>query len=402
MQDFILGKQTSYVAEVEGAATNNELLVSRATYNLLEGNIISNTKGDFHRILRIYKRITLHSSKDEEVFSLTPTNTLLSYLPPPIIQLIQSDIVHRGIEGLHRKVNVIFINLTGVNDLLESNRPEVFLEELQKYLSLVIELTKQYSGFLVSNDVSSSGVKLIILFGAPVAHEQDSANTFRFAIELKHTLPQLNIHFSHQIGINNGFVFTGDIGSNKRRQYTVMGDAVNLAARLMSSAKPNQIIVSQQVAAEAGSDFSISSLPSINVKGKRYPIPIGSLEDIRQTLTFELPKHEGRFIGREVEVRKFKSICKNIEGNKGHTILISGDAGIGKSRLSKQFKEHMHKRKWKICSGACYSHTDGKPYAPWIQVFNTLFNLDVKDQSNVRTEKVLTLIRRLFFTTIPR
>ncbi len=393
MQDFILGKQTSYVAEVEAAAMGSELLVSQATYDLLEGNIISEAKGDFHLVTRLFKKIPLNSFENGVVNLPPATDELLSYLPPPIIQLIQSDITYRGIEGLHRKVSVIFINVRGVNDLLENHKPEVLLGELQQYVALVIELAEKYSGFLVSNDVSSSGIKLIILFGAPVAHEQDSANAFRFAIELNHTLPHLNIN--HQIGINNGFVFAGDIGSTHRRQYTVMGDAVNLAARLMSSAKLNQILVSEQVAKEAGTDFVITRLPSITVKGKRDPIQIGSLEEVKQTYVLEQSQQEGALFGRETEVNEFKSIWGNIERGKGRTVLISGDAGIGKSRLAQHFQRQLTEWKCTTCGGACYSHTAGKPFAPWIHILSSFFGLAAKDEPGVKNEKVLSAIQRL-------
>ncbi len=394
MQDFILGQQTSYVAEVEAAATGSELLVSQATYDLLEGNIVSEIKGEFHLITRLFKKIPLNSFENG-IENLRPaTDELLSYLPPPIIQLIQSDITDRGIEGLHRKVNVIFINVTGVNDLLENQKPEALLGELQQYVELVIELAEQYSGFLVSNDISSSGVKLIILFGAPVAHEQDSANAFRFAIELNHTLPRLNININHQIGINNGFVFAGDIGSTYRRQYTVMGDAVNLAARLMSSAELNQILVSEQVAKEAGSDFIITQLPPIKVKGKLYPIKIGSLEDVKQINDLAPSPKDGALFGRKIEVNKFKDIWESIEDGKGRTVLISGEAGIGKSRLLQHFQRYLTERKCTIYSGACYSHTERKPFTPWIHILNSFFGIDVKDESDVKNEKVLSAIQR--------
>ena len=394
MQDFILGKQTSYVTEVEAAATGNEILVSRETYNQIEGTGLFDKKDEFYRFHRVYNKASTARSRRTRYPIPPNTDELLAYLPPPFVQLLKSDSPNFTVEGLHRKVNIIFINVSGINELLEERDPGVLGDEFQKYLSVVINLTSQYSGFLVSNDVSSTGIKLIVLFGAPIAHEDDSANAFRFAIELNDILPKLDVHLTHQIGINNGFVFAGDIGSSRRRQYTVMGDAVNLAARLMSSAKMNQILVSRQVALEAGSDFEVEQLPPIKVKGKQYPIQIGSLISVREKHVIEASEYEGELYGREAELDVFKTKCDEVENNKGHTLLLLGEAGIGKSRLTQEFQEYSRGRNWKVITGACFSHTRGKPFAPWIHILNSLFNIDNSDSSEYRSNNVLDILQR--------
>ncbi|MFC1899141.1 adenylate/guanylate cyclase domain-containing protein [Chloroflexota bacterium] len=395
IQDFIMGKQTSYVTEVEAAAAGNELLISESTFRLLEGKLQYDMKDGFYRLKRFYPKLSEPSLMQEEYPIPSTSIDLLSYLPLPLVQLIQSDSAHLVIEGSHRKVNVIFINLSGINELLEAGKSYLVLEELQEYLSVVIDLTKQYSGFLVSNDVSSSGIKLIILFGAPVAHEDDSANAFRFALDLNNALSELGLHIRHQIGINNGFVFAGDIGSVKRRQYTVMGDAVNLAARLMSSADTSQILASRQIALEAGSDFSIKQLPAIRVKGKQYPVQICSLESVRQTHILEESRYEGKIYGRDSELNRFNEICKAIQKGTGQTIHIIADAGMGKSRLCQEFQDDVRDLGWAVYSGTCYSHTEGKPFSPWIHVLNSFFSVQSTDTALTASGKVLNTIERV-------
>jgi class 3 adenylate cyclase/tetratricopeptide (TPR) repeat protein len=394
MQDFILGKQTSFVTEVEAAATGNEILVSQDSYNQIEGKSLFDKKDGFYRLHRLYNKVLTARLRRTRYPIPSNTDELLAYLPPPFIQLLRSDSPTHTIEGLHRKVNIIFIHVSGINSLLEEQNPELLTGELQKYLSVVINLTTQYSGFLVSNDISSTGIKLIVLFGAPIAHEDDSANAFRFALELNNALPDLEVHLTHQIGINNGFVFAGDIGSSRRRQYTVMGDAVNLAARLMSSAKINQILVSRQVALEAGNDFEVEQLAPIKVKGKQYPVQIGSLINVKEKHVIEELEHEGKLYGREIELDIFKTKCGNVENGRGHALHIVGEAGIGKSRLTQEYREYSRERNWKIVTGACFSYTSGKPFAPWILILNSLFNINSSDIPETRSNNVLDVLHR--------
>jgi class 3 adenylate cyclase/tetratricopeptide (TPR) repeat protein len=394
MQDFILGTQASYVTKVEAAATGSELLVSRETFSQLIGGCIFDKKDDFYLLRRLYRKIPASSFRAMEYPLPSNTGDFLAYLPPPFIQLLTGDSLNRRIEGLHRKVNIIFISLSGINELLEQDSAEVLSGELQKYLSVVINLTTQYSGFLVSNDISSSGIKLIVLFGAPVAHEDDSANAFRFAIDLNNTWPKLNIHLTHQIGINNGFVFAGDIGSPVRRQYTVMGDAVNLAARLMSSAESGQILVSRQVALEAGTDFEVQQLPAIKVKGKQYPVQIGALAGVKEKRIIDERGPEGELYGRELELNTFRDISEKVAGDIGRTVHVIGEAGIGKSRLVHEIQEYLREQNWRTVTGACFSHTKGKPFAPWIYVLNFLFNISTADSVEIRTKNVVDNIEK--------
>jgi len=396
MQYFILGQDASRVAETESAASENEVLITKATLNMLGGLCRTEPRGDVYRVLHLSKRAVARPLTEEE---LTPSSylsqELLAYLPPPIAQVLRSGGQAKAIEGEHRKVSIVFINLTGINELLAEYGPAALLDELQGYLSTVVRLVDQHGGFLVGNDIYTLGLKLILIFGAPVAHEHDSANALRLALELNRELPQLNLHLSHRIGINSGFVFAGDVGPPYRKQYTVMGDAVNLAARLMSSASHNQILLSRQVAFEAGPSFVIQELPPIPVKGKKEPIPICALEAEHAVVPTKVARQAGALFGREAEVELFQRLCHEAEGGSGGTVVISGNAGVGKSRLCLEFQGHLDTRGWTVYHGACYSHTAGKPFTPWVHILNSFFNINSTDTNEVRTEKVLAITKQL-------
>ena len=102
---------------------------------------------------------------------------------------------------------------------------------------MLTRLAAKHQGFVVSSDIATKGSKLIVTFGAPVAHEYAPANAARFALDLNAGLRESGLDLQHKIGVNGGHVFAGEVGPPFRRQYTVMGDAVNLAARLMGAAE---------------------------------------------------------------------------------------------------------------------------------------------------------------------
>ncbi|MDP3064697.1 MAG: adenylate/guanylate cyclase domain-containing protein, partial [Chloroflexota bacterium] len=272
MQHFILGSQASRVAEVESAA-GAEVLVSPDTHRILDPLGRVEPAGPYYRILEAAQS---RSRAVSETPPAPPTEQtreeLLAYLPPPVLHRLRSRQAEAGVEGEHRKVSVMFVHLVGVNELLEQDGPSALLSQLQQYLSLVLDSAERYGGFLLGNDISALGIKLILVFGAPLAHEQDAANALRLGLELARGLPRMGLALRHQIGIHSGFVFAGEVGSPLRRDYTVMGDAVNLAARLMGAAPAGQVLISRAIGQEAGPGFILKEMAPIQVKGKKAPV----------------------------------------------------------------------------------------------------------------------------------
>ncbi len=396
MQHFILGREVSRVAQTEAAAAAGEVFVSEATLGMAPGLRVEKRRDDAYRVLRAPRHTGVSSPMPREAKPLpSMIGDLLAYLPTPVVRALQSGDKAGGIEGEHRKVTVMFIHLLGVDELLEGQGPGGCVDELQRYLSAVLTLADRHGGFLAGNDIYTEDLKLILLFGAPVAHEQDSANALRLALELDRDLEQLNLRLRHRIGINSGFVFAGDVGSPYRREYTVLGDAVNLAARLMSAASPGQILLSSQVADEAGAGFDVRELAPIRVKGKQAPIAIGSLEGERTIVPGRARNETGILIGREAEVDSLRRLCLEVEGGVGRCVVISGEAGMGKSRLAMDFQDYLSARGWNVHRGYCYSHSATTPFAPWVYVLSSFFGISPSDDTEERSTKVLTTLTRL-------
>ena len=395
MQHFLLGRETNLVAEAEAMATRGELVITDTTFTMAKEFCQAVSLDGSYRVLKVSSKIKPIQIRRKGFAQFSSAHKLLAYLPPPVAQrLIAGDNIKR-IEGEHRKVVILFVNILNINELLDKYQPGDLLDELQRYVSKVVQLTENYGGFLASNDIYTHGLKLILVFGAPIAHEDDSANALRFALELSQELDSLKVHFRHRIGINSGHVFAGDVGSYFRRQYTVMGDAVNLSARLMSAASPDQILVSKWTTEEAGPSFVVQELSPIQVKGKKEPIPIGLLKGERSIPLADTGDQSGRLFGRDAELDLFRRILNKAKAGHSQTVVISGIAGIGKSRLTLEFQKQLEVNDWTIISGACYSYTAAKPFSPWVQILNTLLNVDISENIAVRTRQALVTMERI-------
>lgn len=393
MQHFLLGRETSRVAEAEARATAGEVLVTTNTKDLAKYVLDTEPRGEFHRVARISR----HQLAAEIGTVLPPLNAnLLAYLPTHVVQGLHNDVFARSMEGEHRKVTVMFVHALGFNGLLETGGPDVLLGELQKYTEIVVTGTDKFGGTLIGNDISHLGVKFILAFGAPVAHETDPGNALRTALHINIQAAHQGVRLIHSIGINNGFVFAGEVGSPYRREYTIMGDVVNVAARLMAAAPTGQVMVSRQVADEAGPSFIVRDLEPVTVKGKRKPIPICALEGVRAFTPATTPSQQTDLLGRDEELDTLKKLGGEVEGGTGRVALISGEAGMGKSRLASEFERHLKGEGWRVYRGQCYAHTAESPFTPWIPILQSLFGISsgtTEAESNERVLTTITLLR---------
>jgi class 3 adenylate cyclase/tetratricopeptide (TPR) repeat protein len=391
---LVLGPATNRVAQIQSAATAGELTISSETRALVPDLCLCETRGEAFVVRGLTRRVN-GQTPDRDLSEPEVTDYLVPYLPPYWSNHLAKNGLMPQVEGEHRKVDIIFINLLGVDGLVEKEGPEALIGIVQNYISLVLVLCEKYGAFVLQTDIYSDGFKLIVILGAPVAHENDTANAFRLVAELNRSWHSRESKIYQRVGVNSGFVFAGDIGPVFRRQYTVMGDAVNLSARLMSAASSGQILVSKKTADLAGAGFSLRALEAIRVKGKKEPIQIYALEGESSELSVPASRAIGQLLGRDREMELFKKECAKALAGDSRVILVEGEAGIGKSRLIQAFREHLEIEQFTLMAGPCQSHTSSAPFGPWVTLLNSFFSLAAGDQDAQRNAKVINAVRQL-------
>ena len=277
-----------------------------------------------------------------------------------------------------RRVTVLFIGLPPIKDFTQEA-----LKQIQSCTQTIQSLLFQYEGTLRNVMMDDKGLLAIAAFGLPpISHEDDTVRGVQAAQAIQARLRILG--FEAKIGVTTGRVYCGTVGSEWRREYTVLGDVVNLSARLMQAAT-NEILCDETTYHEAAKSLQFESLEPIRVKGKAQPIkiyrPTGqsiAAKSNRKTL-----EYQSQMVGRVKERSQMAlQLQVFLENNISGALIISGEPGIGKSRLVEDFIAAAQGQELGILFGNADAIKKYTPYYVWRQVFSQVFNLDLEDKSH--------------------
>ena len=205
-------------------------------------------------------------------------NTFKRYVSKQVVDRLLDDDIKLNLGGEKREVTVLFSDIRGFTSMSEKMEPEKVVSTLNKYFSLMIDIVFKNNGTLDK----IIGDELMIVYGAPTSSTDDTERALNTAIEMQNKINLFNrerkkekdIPINIGIGINKGLVVSGNIGSRELMDYTVIGDTVNLGARLCSAAGPGKIIVSKTVWEKTKELYQFKRLEPIKVKGKKDKINI--------------------------------------------------------------------------------------------------------------------------------
>lgn len=203
-------------------------------------------------------------------------SALERFLSPDLVEMISANDGVIKLGGEHQKVTILFSDIRGFTSLSERLKAETVIELLNEYFTRVTDVIFAHSGTLDKY----IGDAVMAVFGAPISKPTDAENAVRTAIGIQRAMLEMNRHAAERglpelrigIGVNTGVVTAGNIGSPRRLEYTVVGDAVNIASRLMSCATAGQILISASTADELVGGPELAPLPPLRVKGKTEAI----------------------------------------------------------------------------------------------------------------------------------
>ena len=302
----------------------------------------------------------------------------------------------RGDEAERRQVTVMFSDLVGSTALSAYMDPEDLREIISAYQQCAVEAVRRFDGFVARY----MGDGVLVYFGYPQAHEDDAERAIRAGLELITAVTALKTRafLQTRVGMATGLVVVGDlIGSGASQERGVVGETPNLAARLQGIAEPNTVVICNSTRRLLGNLFELEDLGPRVIKGIDRPTRAWAVLQASSVASrFEAlhPMGLTALVGRKEELELLQRCWFKATGNEGQVVLLSGEAGIGKSRLTTAFLEFLadegHVRLRYFCSP---QHTDSALY-PIVGQMERAAGLTRVDPPQTKLDKLDSVLKQ--------
>ncbi len=372
--ELIAGETVLRMAAAEHQAEKGDIILDQATTESLKDLATIKTwreaEGERFAVLENL------SSTQPTSAPLDLQNLTLDQVRPWVLPAVYTRLESRLGDFLTelRPVVALFVRFAGI----DFDGDPAAGQKLDAYIRWVQGILHEQGAVLTHPTIGDKGSFLCIAFGAPIAHEDDPHRAAVTALKLSHPPAELNFIHSIQVGLCQGIARTGSYGGNQRRTYDVLGDQVNLAARLMVNASPGCILVSDRLRECLADEFAMKKLPDITVKGKSLPVAVFQLTGTRQRgdgdiEEFIRPTH--KLINRISELEQLKTGLKDSLAGHGVFFQLIGAAGIGKSLLAGRVIVTARERGFRLLAAACSSNANLSPYHAWQPIFRNLLGV---------------------------
>ncbi len=336
---------------------------------------------------------------------------IAAYISPTVLDQLLASADYR-VRSENRFTTTLFIHVTGFSEMLtqwgdiEVSRVTSYLD---RFYRRVQEIISGNNGVLARTDPYKLGIKMLVTFGAPVAYPDDPLRAVQTAIEIRkeaiaftdriladlpHDLAFANPSVNVSIGITQGESFAGEVGSQNRREYTLMGDAINLAARLMSKAGPNEIIIAQDLHSKVANAFVMHPLEVMHLKGKSKPVEVYSVEREVNTSATAAQTSENKIVGHSEFLLPLElALLQVTTARRRRAIMLVGDAGIGKTRIAKHMFDQSLEKGFKHAWATCQSRNDH--VSTLATIVAQLVGINPNEKSRVERPKLKALLESL-------
>jgi class 3 adenylate cyclase/tetratricopeptide (TPR) repeat protein len=320
---------------------------------------------------------------------ITTTDRLIRrYLPEELLAKLESARNNNLMAGERRVVTILFCDVQGSTEAAVRLDPEEWAEIINGAFEHMIQPIYNYEGTVAR----LQGDGILAFFGAPIAHEDDPERAVLAGLEIinvmqpyaKKVKNQWGIGLNVRVGINTGLVVLGEVGTDLRVEYTALGDAVNLAARMEQNASPGSVLISAATYRLVALIFDFEIVENLQLKGYQESIiayrPVRRKSQPRKTRGLE--GLTAPLIGRQEALHALRSAFDELKLGRGQIISVIGEAGLGKSRLLSEFHQTLSDEDqpslhW--LEGRTLSYQTGVPFAPIISLFSRFFNQDSGD-----------------------
>ena len=329
-------------AQAEHCASAGETIITGAMKDLLKDAIETRPIGSFHQFEGFRVEMPIATPT---VFGPVDLETARVFMPEKIIV--------QNLRGEFRQIVNLFMRF-----------PDLPNEVLIEFFHTVFELQKKYGGLLNRLDFGDKGCNLLMLWGAPVAYENDITRALNFILDLRS-----RVDFPITTGLTYYIAHAGYLGSAMCEDYTCYGWGVNLASRFMMSASPGEAWVDDRIARRVSTRFDIEYIGTQRFKGFSTEQTVNLLKGVKREAELI---YQGELIGREQELSQLEKFAEPLwVGEFAGFLLVMGDAGIGKGRLVYEFQSSavfgQQPALWALCQSDQILRQSFNPIRGWLR-----------------------------------
>ena len=365
---YFRGSAVDDAASAEHQANAGEIILTEDINNLLGDDARTRPNESFHRFIRFRVEIPKKSINE-----FPPVDLEISRIFMP------EEVIVDGVRGEFRQISNLFISIPDLPD-----------DELKTFVNEVFELKKKYGGLVTRLDFGDKGCNMLMLWGAPVAYENDIGRALNFVLDLR-----AKVKFPITAGVTYYIAHAGYLGSELCEDYTCYGWGVNLAARFMMSAPTGEIWVDDRIAQRVSQRFAMDYVGSQRFKGFAAEQKVHVLR--HRKLDAEVA-YQGEMVGRDDELNRMRRFVEPLwQGKFAGVITVSGEAGIGKGRLVYEFassdlftSNHAY---WASCKANQILRQAFNPLRGWLsRYFGNQPNLNLDERKAAFDSKLDNLL----------
>lgn len=307
------------------------------------------------------------------------------YLPRELAAKLETSHASRSMQGERRIITMLFCDVKGSTAAAEQLDPEEWTEIINGAFEHMIRPIYKYEGLVPR----LMGDAILAFFGAPIAHEDDPQRAVLAGLEIQQNIKpyeqeihnRYGVSFALRVGINTGLVVVGAVGSDLRMEYTAIGDAINLAARMEQTAAPGSVQLSEETYKLVAPFFDFEALGGIEIKGKSTPVKTYRVLSVKETLG-QLRGLEGLtspLVGREAEQAVLDDHLTALRDGQGALVTVMGEAGLGKSSLLAAAHVRLGSSLVRWLEAHALSYAQSNNYFSWRQILRGSIGASDKD-----------------------